>query len=48
MEVIVVKEEREEGGAVVRGVVGAGVGPFAGEGLEEAFGLAIGLRTIGA
>lgn len=47
MEVIVVKVEREEGGAMVAGVVGAGVGPFAGEGLDEAFGFAIGLGTIG-
>jgi len=47
VEVIVVEVEWEAGGAVVTGVVGAGVGPFAGEGLDEAFGLAVGLGAIG-
>ena len=47
MEVIVMEEEGKEGGAVVAGVVGAGIGPLAGDGLDEAFGLAVGLRTIG-
>jgi hypothetical protein len=41
------EEEREAGSAVVTGVVWAGVGPLAGEGLDEAFGLAVGLRAIG-
>lgn len=45
--VVIVKEEvREEGGAVVTGVIRAGVGPFPGNGLDEAFGFAIGLRSI--
>jgi hypothetical protein len=48
MEIVVVEVEREEGSAVVAGVVRAGVGPLAGEGLDEAFGLAIGLRAIGS
>ncbi len=39
--------EREEGGAVVTGVVRACVGPFAGDGLDEAFGLAVGLWAVG-
>jgi hypothetical protein len=47
VEVIVVKEEREEGGAVVAGVIGTSISPFAGDGLDEALGLAIGLRAIG-
>ena len=47
MEVIVVKVEGEEGGAVVAGVIGACVGPFAGDGLDKALGLAIGLRAVG-
>ena len=47
MEIVVVEEERETLSAVVTGVVGAGIGPLAGESLDEAFGLAIGLRTIG-
>jgi hypothetical protein len=47
VEVIVVEVERETLGAVVTGVIGTGVGPLAGEGLDEAFGLAIGLRAIG-
>jgi len=48
VEVIVVKVVREEGGAVVAGVIRAGIGPFAGEGLDEAFGLAVGLRAVGS
>ena len=47
MEVVVVQGEGEEGSAMVAGVVGACVGPFAGDGLDEAFGLAIGLRAVG-
>lgn len=46
MEVIVVEVEGEEGGAVVAGVVGTGIGPLTSEGLDEAFGLAIGLGTV--
>ena len=48
MEVVVVKEGSKEGGAVVAIVIGTGVGPFAGDGLDEAFGFAIGLWAIGA
>ena len=47
MEVIVMKVGGKEGSAVVAGVKRAGVGPFAGDGLDEAFGLAVGLRAIG-
>jgi hypothetical protein len=47
MEIVVMEEEREEGGAVDTGVVGAGISPLAGDGLDEAFGLAVGLRAIG-
>ena len=47
MEIVVVKVEREEGSAVVTGVVRASVSPLAGDGLDEAFGLAVGLRAIG-
>ena len=47
MEIIVMEIEREEGGAVITGVIGTGIGPFAGEGLDEAFGLAVGLGAIG-
>src|SRR5450432_1343122 len=47
MEVIVMKVVRKEGSAVVTGVVGPGIGPLAGDGLDEAFGLAVGLRAIG-
>ena len=48
VEVIVVEVEREEGGAVVTGVVGACISPLAGDGLDEAFGLAVGLGAIGS
>jgi len=37
MEVIVMKVVRKEGSAVVTGVVGPGIGPLAGDGLDEAF-----------
>ena len=47
VEVIVMEIEREERSAVITGVVGASVSPLAGDGLDEAFGLAIGLRAIG-
>jgi len=48
MEIVVVEVEREESSAVVRGVVGTGISPLAGEGLDEAFGLAVGLGAIGS
>ena len=41
------EEAREEGGAVEAGVIRTGVGPFAGDGLDEAFGLAVGLGAVG-
>ena len=47
MEIVVVKVEREEGSAVVTGVVSACVSPLAGDGLDEAFGLAVGLGPVG-
>ena len=47
VEVVVMKVVRKEGGAMVAGVIGAGVSPFAGDGLDKALGLAIGLWTIG-
>ena len=46
MEIIVVEVVREALGAVRTGVVGTGVGPLSGEGLDEAFGLAVGLRPV--
>jgi hypothetical protein len=46
MEVIVMKIDGEEGSSVVTGVIGASVSPLAGDGLDEAFGLAVGLRAI--
>jgi hypothetical protein len=48
VEVIVVEEGSEVSSAVVGGVVGTGVGPFAAEGLDEAFGFPIGLGAIGS
>ena len=48
VEVIVMKIERKEGSSMVTGVIGASIGPLAGDGLDEAFGLAIGLRAIGS
>ena len=47
MEVIVMEVVRKEGRAVVAGVIGTGVGPLAGDGLDEAFGFAISLRPVG-
>jgi hypothetical protein len=40
--------EWEEGSAVVTGVVRASISPLASEGLDEAFGLAVGLGAIGS
>ena len=37
----------KEGSSVVAGVIRTGVGPLASDGLDEAFGLAVGLRAIG-
>lgn len=47
VEIVIVEVEWEAGGAVVAGVVGASVGPLASDGLDEAFGLAIGLWSVG-
>ncbi len=46
MEVIVMKIERKEGGTMNTGVIGTSISPLAGDGLDEAFGLAIGLGAI--
>ena len=46
MEVVVVKVVRKEGSTVVTGGVGPGVGPLAGDGLDETFGFAVGLGAI--
>ena len=46
MKIVVMEEEWEEGSAVVGGVVRTSVSPLAGDGLDEAFGLAVGLRSI--
>ena len=47
MEIVVVEVDLEEGSTVVTGIVCAGVSPLASDGLDEAFGLAIGLRSVG-
>ena len=46
MEIIVVEEEREAGGALVGGVIRTSISPFASECLDEAFGLSIGLWAV--
>ena len=46
MEIAVMEVAWEEGGAVVTGIIGASVSPLPGDGLDEALGLAIGLRAI--
>ena len=48
VEIVVVEIEWEEGSALVRGVVRTRISPLAGEGLDEAFGFAVGLRAIGS
>ena len=47
MPIIIVKIVRQVEGALVAILEAAAVGPLPGEGLSEAFGLAVGLRTIG-
>jgi len=47
MPIVAMEPERQFGGALLRCVVGPGIGPFAQGGLDEAFGLAIGLGRIG-
>jgi hypothetical protein len=48
MMVIVEEEVREVSSAVVTGLIESGISPFASDGLDEAFGLTIGLRAIGS
>jgi hypothetical protein len=43
MPVVAVQPEGQLGGALVGGVVGAGIGPFAQAGLDEALGLPLAL-----
>ncbi len=47
MEVIVMKVVGKEGSSVVARAIRTCIGPLAGDGLDEAFGLAVGLRAIG-
>jgi hypothetical protein len=47
VEIVVMEVERKESGAVITGVVRAGISPLASDGLDEAFGLAVGLGAIG-
>ena len=46
MEVIVMKIVMKEGSAVVAGLIGSGISPFASDGLDEALGLTFGLGAI--
>ena len=48
VEIVVMEVELEESGAVVTGVVRASISPLAGDGLDEAFGLAVGLGSVGS
>lgn len=48
VEIVVMEIEWEERGALDTGVVRACISPLASDGLDEAFGLAIGLRAIGS
>ena len=48
VEIVVMKEEREELSAVIAGVIRTSISPFTSDGLDEAFGFAIGLGAIGA
>jgi hypothetical protein len=47
-EIVVVEVSREAIGSLDGGCVGSFVGPFAQEGLDEAFGFSVGLRAVGA
>ena len=47
MIVIVEEEVRKVSRAMGAGLIGTSISPFAGDGLDEAFGLAVGLRSIG-
>jgi hypothetical protein len=46
--VICIEVDGEVSGAMATGAEGMGVGPFAAEGLDEAFCLAVGLGAVGA
>ena len=47
MIVIVEEEVRKIGCPMIAGLIGASISPLAGDGLDEAFGLSVGLRAIG-
>ena len=47
MEIVVVEEEREEGSALVARLIRTSISLFASDGLDEAFGFAIGLGAVG-
>jgi len=47
VEIVVMEEEVEELGAVVTGGIRTSISPFTSDGLDEAFGFAVGLRAIG-
>src|SRR5438067_6826015 len=46
MKVIVMKVAGKKACTLIRGVVGAGIGPLPGDGLDEALSLAVGLRAV--
>lgn len=46
MIVIVEEEVREIGCAMIARRIGASISPLAGDGLDEAFGLTVGLRSV--
>ena len=48
MEIVVMEVEGEEGSAVITGVIGTCVSPLTGDGLDETFSLAVGLRAVRA
>ena len=48
MPVVAMEPVGQLGGALVRGLIGSCVGPFAKRGLDEALGLAVGLRCVGS
>ncbi len=48
MPIVVVEPGEQMVGALEGGAVGAGIGPFAEGGLDEALGLAVGARGVGA
>jgi hypothetical protein len=46
--VVVVEPARQRQGALPAGLVRSCVGPFSNQGLDEAFGFAVGARSVGA